>query len=407
MPTRTAVPELDGGRGGRATRRVSTLLDAAILALAVAAPIWLGYQLWRLLFQTGFWGAVDLSTYHRLVGDWFAGRPVYADRTAIHPPATYLFLWPFVGWLPFEAARWLWAIVQTASMILAIRAGLRWSGATSRREQLLVALLFLGTYPAGANVGNGQIGIPLLAALLALALRLEARHGRRDDLAVALLLCVTLVKPTISAPIFLLVLLRPAGFLPAVLAAAGYLAATLAAIAFRAESAVALFRAWLGGAGFNQLGTANLHAALTRAGLGAAAPWASLAVLALLGLWLARHRRSPVDVSFAIAAIVARLFTYHRWYDDVLLLLPLLVLFRLASRDPASDRRLHAGVLFGSGLVLLLAPGGLYLLPAPWNGDFVTLQVIQWLAMLVYLGVHAERQRGRGGDPSRLLPSTA
>src|SRR6186997_134266 len=90
------------------TRRGPILLRAATIVLAGAAPVWLAYQGWRLLLQPGVWGAVDLGNYHRLVGDWFAGRPIYAERTAVHPPATYLLMWPAVGWLSFPASRWLW-----------------------------------------------------------------------------------------------------------------------------------------------------------------------------------------------------------------------------------------------------------------------------------------------------------
>ena len=85
--------------------------------MAVAAVVWLGYESWRLLLQGGYWGAIDLRIYHRLVEQWFAGTPVYRNiGSAIHPPATYLLLWPLLGWLPVQAARWFWAATAAAAL---------------------------------------------------------------------------------------------------------------------------------------------------------------------------------------------------------------------------------------------------------------------------------------------------
>jgi hypothetical protein len=361
--------------------------------LATAGAVWLGYEGWRLLFQGGYWGAIDLGNYHRLVGDWFAGRPVYADHTSIHPPATYLIMWPFVGWLPFEAARWLWAATTAIVLALLIRIGIRASGAEGRAERLLIGLLPLGTYPVGATIGNGQVGIHLLVALFSLFALLEKRPRRlRDHLGLALLLCLCLMKPTLSVPFFLLVLVRPGGFGPASLAAFGYLGATAAAAAVRSEGLFELIRAWITSDGLDQKGTANLQAWLHANGLASAGLPATLLVLLLLTAWLARHRLGRLDVQLGVVAIVARLFTYHRWYDDVLLLVPLLVLFRIAREGGSGSRDVVAGLLFGAGLLGMLAPGGLYLFPEPWNRIYLGALVTVWLAMLAFLAAAAERE---------------
>ncbi len=69
-----------------------------------------------------------------------------------------------------------------------------------------------------------------------------------------------------------------------------------------------------------------------------------------------------------VAALIARAATYHRWYDDLLLLLPLIALFRLAKMEGQSPRvAVGAGALFGALWLSLLAPGALYVLPPPLN----------------------------------------
>ena len=94
------------------------LLRIAISLMAVAAIVWLGYEFWRLLWQQGYWGAIDLRTYHKLIQGWFTGKPIYGQTgNAIHPPATYVMLWPFLGWLSETAARWFWA-ATTIGMVV-------------------------------------------------------------------------------------------------------------------------------------------------------------------------------------------------------------------------------------------------------------------------------------------------
>ena len=58
---------------------------------------------------------------------------------------------------------------------------------------------------------------------------------------------------------------------------------------------------------------------------------ASLLVLFLLGCWTLRHRAGDVGLIFGVTAIVARFWTYHRVYDDLLILLPMVALFPIAT----------------------------------------------------------------------------
>jgi tRNA(Ile)-lysidine synthase len=322
---------------GDAGRREPAVGPVALLALSAIAAIWLGYQGWRLLFQHGYWGAVDLRIYHELAGDWFGGRPVFVRRVAVHPPATLLAIWPFVGWLPFEAARWLWAGVLAATLALTAGSLRRGLGATTGRERLAATLLLLATYPAGASIGNGQVAIPLLAATFVLAETLERAPSRRRNLAAGALLLILLFKLSWGPPFFLAVLALPGALAAAALAAGGYLVATAIAVSVRGESVEALFRSWLELLRGQMSGTANLHAWLKDLGLEAWSLEASALVLTLFALWALRHRHASPAALFGVAAVVARLFTYHGWYDDLLLLVPLAVVLR-AARAPRAER---------------------------------------------------------------------
>jgi hypothetical protein len=68
------------------------------------------------------------------------------------------------------------------------------------------------------------------------------------------------------------------------------------------------------------------------------------------GTWTHYYRRADRWVLMAVAALVARMWTYHRAYDDVLILLPEVSLFRIAKQNSSSHQQTIAG-----GLLLLSA----------------------------------------------------
>ena len=95
-----------------------------------------------------------------------------------------------------------------------------------------------------------------------------------------------------------------------------------------------------------------------------------------------------------MAAVVSRLWVYHRWYDDLLILLPRVTLFRIVKQGPSFDgSRIPAGLLLIITLLTMMAPGGLYLLPLPWNMRYVGFQAAVWLLMLMFLLIHGYREK--------------
>lgn len=372
--------------------------------LSLAACVWLAYETWRLLLQQGFWGAVDLRIYHTLIRQWLAGWPVYtSERTAVHPPATYVMLWPLLGWLAFTPVRWFWALTTVATLAWLIHFIVRASGASTPLERRVIALLPLAMYATGAAIGNGQLITHLLPALLVALTLLSDKHvGWRGELGGALLFLFTLVKPTISAPFFWIVLFAAGRVRTAVFIALAYAGLTMFSVSFQDETLVALVRQWLSNPGMAaQRGQSNVYSWLTNLKLQHYAGAMSLLVLGGHGVWTFRHRRASLWTLMAVAALVARMWTYHAWYDDLLLLVPMLALFRIAKTTSDSREGTAAGFLFGAGVLTTLAPGGLYLFPPPWNTLYTTGQAAVWITMLWFLLVRAWREtsgeeNGRG-----------
>ena len=385
----------------------TTLLRLAVTLMAVAALIWLGYEFWRLLWESSpIWassptGAVDLKILHNLVHRWFAGRPVYSELgNAVHAPATYVILWALLGWLKLTPARWLWAATTVAALAWLICLIVQESGASKPLERIFVALMPLSMYATGAAIGNGQHIVHLLPMLVAgLLLLHRGQGGWREDLLAAALVLAALVKPSVSVPFFWLVLFVSGRLRPALFVTFGYVALTLFAVSFQESGLWSLLRDWLTRASVlaKRGGYADLHIWLATVGLEEGILPVSLLVLTALGFWTYRHRHRDLWLLLGVTAFVARFWTYHRWYDDLLILLPMVALFRIAKQGPSADGSdVVAGALLAITMLAMLAPGGLYLFPSPWSMLYVAGQMVVWIVVLIFLLDRARRERDAG-----------
>ncbi len=393
------------------------LLRTAILVMSVAAVVWLGYEFYRLLRQPErigpvsiHTGAVDLKQRHRDAHSWFAGEMIYeVGRPVPYPPASLVMLWPFLGWLDIAPATWFWAATSAAMLCWLVHLSVRESLADTDLERLFVALMPLSMYATGATIGNGQLMTHLLPALVAgLCLLASGRHGWPYDLLAAALVLFALVKPSVTAPFFWIVLFKPGRLRPALLVCVGYAALTLFGAFFQDGGMLVWFENWLDRAkgnavyGSQSWSSWDIHVLMGVLGWKEWMVHASLLVLGGLGLWVFRHRRIDLWVLIGVTALVARLWTYHGWYDDMLLLLPMIALFRwIKQRNEVDGTALLAGLLLGLTLASTIAPGGLYLLPAPFKQVYVGLQTTVWLADLVFLLAVARHEARAGAGPSR------
>ncbi len=387
------------------------ILVAVVVATAAIAAAWLGYELYRLIAKPVSIGpipvhpgGIDLLLPHLMVNDWFAGLPVYTgprEGQHPHPPASMAILWPVYGGPSIARATAVYLLVTLASLAWIVVVAVREGGAATRLQRALVALVPLATYPAGATIGNGQTTVYALAAALGALLLLRDRPpGWGRDLASAGLLLVAMGKPSLCAPFVLLALVLPGGARPVALLVAAYVALTLFAASFQPlglREQFGYFFAQAARVGARH-GRSDLHTLVTWLGVPAWMAGVSMTALALLAWWLWRHRHADFWLLAGVTAIAARFWTYHRWYDDLLIVLPLVALFRLAKTDAGGQGRV-AGALFALALAFLLAPGGLYLLPVPWVHAYVGVQVLLWIAAAGCLAMAAARAPGISGRP--------
>lgn len=378
-------------------------------ALMVAAAIYMGIAaFFRLRFaflalaRLPF-GAVDLRYRFDEVTRWYAGLPVYgAIANADYPPAAYATLWPLLGWLPLSASRLVWAVAVACFLAALAYLVVRASHATTPTQYAFVGLLVFPMYATQMTVWAGQLGIFVLVLLLGAMLPLaRPGGGAARDAVTGVLFAFALVKPTIAVPFLWILLFVPGRWRPGLFAAVAYAALTLVAAIPRDEGVVALIRDWLSGRSAQMPtinGHANLHKWLELVGLDGLSLPASLGALGALGAWVWRHRRADLWLLLGVTALVARLWFHHWAYDDVLLIVPMVTLYRIArAGHVGAGHAVIAGasfaVLWGIGLAPHRAFNFDTMPPAYIHWLVETVQSFVWLAALGLLLVHAERAR--------------
>lgn len=377
---------------------LATLLLAG---LSLLAAVWVGYEFLRFLVP-GFAkmantiaGGVDLLLRHGEVQRWFSGDNLF-ELAGTYPPASYMMLWIVTGWLSLGASFWLWAGIYLCMAVLLGSLFTRHCGASAPHLQWHALLLPFATYGTGACIGNGQLPLLILPVLLATVLLAEKDDHWKTQVAAVILFTWCLVKPHFSAPFFWVLLARhPRTWIPFGILAV-YLVLTVWACSYHEESTLQIMTNWATKGLGQDTHLANLSlynlSQPFAAGISIAthtvSAWTSLACILLQGLWTWRHRKTDLWILLSVAALTARFWTYHHWYDDMLLLIPLLTLLRISLRRPEHWPAWIVKVAWPLHLLLyatLLAPGGLYLLRGVPRECYLNAQATIWAAALVYL----------------------
>ncbi len=378
------------------------LLGVAVVLMMTAAALRLPNELHRLTLEPGPLGGIDLLQRHGEVQAWFEGRPVYGViKNAAYPPATYLMLWPFVGWTSPQGARWIWAALSLTLLIgLAIMLS-RLAEPRSATWRRGIVLFPLAGFAGAACIGNGQLSIMATTALLASLLILQ-RPDRSWwwDLGAAALFVVALMKPSIAAPFFWLAIILPNRVRPALLILVSYGLLTVLGASFQDTDLLVLLGEW-----WSWVRTASNHGAVSGGygshvnllrsyGIHAETRAVSLLLLALAGVWAYRNRRVPPILLIGAMAVFARLWTYHRLYDDIVVYLGMAALFQIARHAEGSARSTRtAAVLLLLCWIGALAPARVLRYGVPWDWAFASGQSLVWSLTLLFLLVHIHRAR--------------
>ena len=276
-------------------------------------------------------------------------------------------------WPNWPAVRWYFAIFNliAGGLIFA------WAYGVGRPHGKLAALaLALGCTACSANsttLGLGQYGIVITALLAASLWLCQRRRGAGSGL----MLGLAMTKPIIAGPFCVPMLFRhewkAIGWLAIYLTVAD---AVIWAVTKTnpVEMVVQMLRT---GQGYMTSSYGPMNVLIS---LGMSQPRA-LAVTAVVvfgigAVLMWQWVEAPLPVHFAIASVAGRLWTYHKLYDNVMLLFLLVAAGELAVR---SRRPACFAVFLLIGLTLW-APG-----KACDHLSFQIFQVLMWIAGVAFL----------------------
>jgi hypothetical protein len=322
--------------------------------LLAAAIVRIPDDAWRAMFEPfGSGAATDLKKRWIEVQAWFIGAPVYGTiETADYPPGAYPLLWLLTGWSSLPTARVVWTIVNVVILAVTMALIAATTKNRTRAEQIFMTLLAPALYATSATIRIGQTGLMALAGILAAGLLSTTPRTWHRDGGIAVLLSVALMKPTFTAPFFWFFLFV-AGIRAGALTVLGFALLTALGASFQGGDIIALARGWLAQGDKVEYLSAhgNMHTWLGGAGLSAFILPASLLTLAIAGIWSWQNRTAPWWLQLGVLAVVARIWTYHRWYDDILMLFVALALFLMVTSAEWSRRTRWTAFVLGALLV--------------------------------------------------------
>lgn len=327
--------------------------------------------------------AVDLKNRDMEQQFFMAGTNPHDRMVGSQPPWAYQF-GQLLVWPPWPAVRAYFAVLN----VLAMAFLLVWIYQQAHdvviegRLLLMAAVFAFGGLCTATEVG--QISL-LVTALLAGALWCD-RTGHHYWCGV--LVALAMIKPTIAAP-FALALLVAGRYRAAGAAAAyGAIATAITWAVTRTSPLTMLEQLASHSAGYITDGTFGpVDLAAWLGATPAAMVWMPL-LLAVPGLVLMAVVRPSLPLCFAVATVWARLWTYHKSYDDVMLIFVMVPLGVLAFGRARSTAAAIAFVAMG---MLAWIPGRILALT-----EVQVLQLAVWpLSLLVLVQVERAATRER------------
>jgi hypothetical protein len=304
-----------------------------------------------------------------------------------YPPWTYFAGLPFVA-PPWPAVCWWHLLISLAALGLLATWINRDMRAHPPQDRLVVMAAALAFASIASTIRLGQYGLIVVAAL-ALA---QMAMWQGWSIPAGIALGVAMLKPTIAAPFLLAPLVRR-DWKTIAITAGFVVAGSLFTWAYVGTDPVSALRHMLSlppdvrhSGGVNSLrwlinlGVNPRVAFLLCAAVGSAAGVAAM--------W--RFRAASLDILFAIAAVLARFWTHHDMYDDLVLVFLLVPAARIAL---VRDRSLWWGLLFLLGIS--------FWIPSRFANTVVLIHLFQatiWFTAFVAL---LRSQQRTASDPAR------
>lgn len=375
--------------------RILGILVILLLSLITVSRLLDGYSSLLDLQEVGKKSAVDLKQRHKEVTTWFKGEIVYKKlKNTVYPPASMVALYPITGWLSLANTRILWAFLMTVGIGWLIYFLLKINPKNAALEKVAIIILVAGCPSTFITILHGQLILFVLPlVLLSLLLFYQYPVSWKRDLLICFLFTLSLVKPTISAPFFLLLLFGKNGFRVAVSIVILYLFFTLFALSFQAANPLELLSAWFHKAAHTyDDGDANLQQVTRKVtNFNKGNFIFSIIFLGIYAIWLYFNRHKNYWLIIGTTAIFARLWIYHRMYDNLLIVIGMAALYAIWQAKKDTKWINHfAATLLSLNYLLMFIPGPLKDLLLSDKGTIAEIQSILWTISFLFLGVYIQ-----------------
>jgi hypothetical protein len=303
-----------------------------------------------------------------------------------YPPWAFFTGFIFVPGISLSLTRFYFAILNLISfVVLAIfsyQIGLPYG-----REKALFAVASSLAFGSNATtLLDGQYGIIINAFLIGMYWSLK----KHKDIWAGLFLGIAMVKPNISALYFFILLIHKrikalTAFFIYIIGASVMIWIVTKVDPIHMSQSIVRQSKYFADEGYSSVNF------LTNIGID---PKSATVVLALIGIAVVVgifyfYRNSSLLTLFAIASVIGRVWTYHRFYDNVMLVFFLLALIEITFKNP---HRFNLLILTLVGITLWLPGSIVEIKNVGTTVEFV--QLVIWMVALVYLLVQ-EKFRAR------------
>lgn len=292
-------------------RRLVTLGLVVFLGLDALSLAWGSYHAIR--------KSDDLKLRVLEVASFVRGDDPYALPDMSYPPSAPLLLSPLIAPFGPLAVRIFWLALNLAALCAVCRSVIvLWGKDWPRTLQIAVVLTIIAAKPTRLGIGQGQFHlIPTLLVLLAI----EAARSKREIVA-GLLLAFALVKPTMVVPFLIYFALK--GLWKTIgTAVLTQMIATLAVSLRLGISPVRLMSEWVRNARLQTAaGVIDVASLVARFAADLhVSPFLISAIVLLIGALICIRYRNQSDLGvIGVCSFISCAFTYHRWYDLILLI---------------------------------------------------------------------------------------
>lgn len=377
---------------------ISLIIKISVLVLTIISTVWLIHQFCRLFFESSFiWqssvkGGIDLLSRYKEFHYWIDGDLVYGKiKTSVYPPASYVMLAPLLIWSDIQIIKVILSIGYIISLFFLIKIIITKSGCTGKFNMVFAGLIPLAMYPAGASIGNGQITLLIFPFLLyGILLVKDEKSSLSKDLLFSFLILVSLIKPNISAPFLWIALIFASRLRPVILVIGGYLLLTMISIYFQDQPTDIIIKNYISSVQgmlfsteYKSYDPANIlmkYIVENRFLIPV-----SIILFFILGWWIYTSKRTDIWLLLGVTAILTRYLSYHRWYDDILILIPIITLLRYLNNENSGRlTKYFSFTLLSLTLLFTMAPGGFYLFSEPYKSIYMILQNVIFLTTLIF-----------------------